>query len=463
MSKQPTGLLAEYVHNLQWDALPAEVVESAKLRVLDYLASAMAGYRLNRTFSETVTRMYRDMGGAEESRVLFSDLRLPAPNAAFLNAAYGHGADIDDGHRAAQGHPGIVVIPAAFALAEAERRNGKDVILSIVAGYDVFVRLASAVNPAHFNRGFHSTGTVGTVAAGAAAAKVLKLDFNGVRNAISLAAVQAAGVHEISESAQASKPLSPAKAAYGGVLAARMASLGIEGPREALEGSKGFIKAFTDKFDFEVLQNKLGQRFDITGCYVKLYPACRHCHGAIDAAIRLREAGDARLDSIDKIKVFIYPAAIKIVGSIFEPASADEAKFSLPYAVATALHNGSFTLADLDVAHSFHSSIRELVRKVEIVGDPALENRAAKLRGSRVQLLFNDGTSKEIAVTLPKGDPEVPVIKADVENKLRLCAQGLIPTDRQEALISTVWELEKMPAVDRLLTFCTSFDEVYVK
>ncbi len=253
MSKQPTQLLAEYVSNLQWQALPPEVVESAKLRVLDYLASAMAGYRLNRTFSDTVTGMYRDMGGVKESRVLFSDLQLPAPNAAFLNAAYGHGADIDDGHRTANGHPGIVVIPAALALAEAHHMSGKDVILAVVAGYDVFVRLASAVNPAHFARGFHSTGTVGTIAAAAAAAKVLRLDFEGVRNSISLGAVQAAGVHEISESAQASKPLSPAKAAYGGVLSGRMARLGIEGPLEALEGTKGFLKAFTDKFDFEIL------------------------------------------------------------------------------------------------------------------------------------------------------------------------------------------------------------------
>jgi len=124
MSKQPTELLAEYVHNLQWQALPPEVVESAKLRVLDYLASAMAGYRLNRTFSDTVTRMYRDMGGTEESRVLFSDLQLPAPNAAFLNAAYGHGADIDDGERVEHlsltvaSHPGHVSSGGALMVSE---------------------------------------------------------------------------------------------------------------------------------------------------------------------------------------------------------------------------------------------------------------------------------------------------------------------------------------------------------
>jgi 2-methylcitrate dehydratase PrpD len=463
MSNRPTDLLAEYVYNLQWETLPLEVVEAAKLRILDYLASAMAGYRLNRRFSELVTRLYQDMGGSRESRVLFSDLQLPAPNAAFLNAAYGHGADIDDGHRTAQGHPGIVVIPAALALAETERISGKDLILCVVAGYDIFVRFSSAMNPSHFNRGFHSSGTIGTIAAAGAAAKALQLDLNGVRNAIRLAAVQAGGIHEISESAQASKPLSPAKAAYGGVLAGRMAQLGIEGPYEALEGSKGFIKAFTDAFDWEVLANDLGRKFAITTCYVKLYPACRHSHGSIDAAIRLREANGVRLESIDKVKVHIYPAAIKIVGSIFEPVSQDEAKFSLPYAVATALLKGRFTLSDLDVAHGFDSQTRELVKKIEIVSDPALENRAANLRGARVQLLLKDGTNKEVAVTLPKGDPEFPVTKEDVENKLRLCAEGLVPADRQEALISAVWELDNTSVASRLLTFCASFDEVYAK
>ena len=261
-------------------------------------------------------------------------------------------------------------------------------------------------------------------------------------------------MHEVSESAQASKPLSPAKAAYGGVLAGRMAQLGIEGPHEALEGNKGFIKAFTDAFDFNIVANELGRRFAITTCYVKLYPACRHNHGAIDAAIRLHESLGARVDAINKIKIHIYPAAIKIVGSIFEPASADEAKFSLPYTVATALLKGRFNLSDLDVRHGFDPRTQELIRKIEIVSDPSLENRAANVRGGKVELLLKDGTSKEAAVKLPKGDPEVAVTKEDVENKLRSSAEGLVPADRQQALIRAVWELEKLPEASSLLSFC---------
>jgi len=457
---QPTELITEYVYNLQWQDLPREVVESAKLRVLDYLASAMAGYKLNHTFSETITKMFGEMGGKKESGVLFSDLQLPAPNAAFLNAAYGHGADIDDGHRTAQGHPGIVVIPAALALGEAEKITGKDLIVSIVAGYDIFVRLATAVNPSHFNRGFHSTGTVGTIAAGGAAAKALKLDKNAVRNALSLAAMQTGGLHEVSESGQSSKPMSPAKAASGGVLSARLAQLGIEGPQLPLEGEKGFLRAFTDKFDFEVLKKDLGHKFAITTCYAKLYPACRHTHGALDAAVSLNKIIAGSFEQIAKVKIYTYPAAITITGSIFEPASKDEAKFSLPYAVAIGLLKGKFGLEHLEVGRSFDSKVRELVRKIEIVSDPAMEDRTANIRGAKVQVLFQDGSSKEVAVKLPKGDPEVPVSQGDIENKLKLCAEGLIPADRQQALIEAVWGLEKMTELSTLLTLCDSSSEL---
>jgi 2-methylcitrate dehydratase PrpD len=282
----------------------------------------------------------------------------------------------------------------------------------------------------------------------------LKLDKKAVHNALSLAAIQAGGIHEISESGQSSKPMSPAKAASGGVLAARLAQSGVEGPLLPLEGEKGFLKAFTDKFDFEVLQKDLGRSFAITTCYAKLYPACRHTHGAIDAAISLNKILDRSVEQIAKVKIYTYSAAIKITGSIFAPVSKDEAKFSLPYAVATGLLKGKFGLEHLEVGRSFDSKVRELVSKIEIITDPTMEDRAANIRGAKVQVLLQDGSSKEVVVKLPKGDPEVPVSQGDIENKLRLCSEGLIPADRQQALIEAVWELEKMPELSLLLTLC---------
>ena len=451
MEKRPTDLLAHYVHELRFEDLPGEVVEAAKLFLLDYLASAMAGYKINPIFNKAIWTVVGGMGGKKESRVFFQGARLPAPHAAMLNAAYGHGADMDDGNRTAQGHPGVCVIPVALSLAETNRISGRDVIVAIVAGYDLFVRLATALNPSHFSRGFHTTGTVGTIAASGAAAKVLKLPMEKVHNTLSLAALQSAGLLEVAESGQMAKPFHPAKAAFNAILAARLAQAGAEGPREPLEGRKGFFKAFADEVHPEILQKDLGKAFMISSCYVKLYPACRHTHGAIDAALELRRGGLPSLNQLEKVKIHIYQAAINLTGSIREPKSADEAKFSLAYTVATALTKGHFTLKDLDVAKSFDRQTREMVSRIEIIGDPRLENREANIRGTRVEIVLKDGTARQVEVKLPKGDPEVPVTDEDMESKLRFCAEDVFSEVRQQAILRTVKKLEHLNSVSRLM------------
>ena len=451
MDKQPTDLLTNYVHRLRFEDLPGEVVESAKLVLLDYLASAMAGYKVNRIFNEALWGVVGDMGGKKESRVLFQGARLPAPHAAMMNAAYGHGADLDDGHRTAQGHPGVGTIPVALALAEANGLSGGDVIVAIVAGYDIFVRMATALNPSHLSRGFHTTGTIGTIAAAGAAAKALKLPLAGVRNALSLAALQAAGLLEVAESGQMAKPFHPAKAAFNAILAARLAEKGAEGPRLPLEGRKGFIKAFADQADLDVLGQDLGKKFRISSCYVKLYPACRHTHGAIDAALKLKQGGLFSPNALKAVKVHIYPAAINLTGSIYKPKNVDEAKFSLAYTVATALTKGHFTLKDLDAAKGLDKETRGVISKLEIISDQKLENRVANLRGARVELVLKNGTTLREEVRLPKGDPEVPVTDEDMENKLRFCAEDVLPEARQQAILKTVKKLDRLEKVSGLM------------
>lgn len=450
MDMRPTDLLSDYIHRLRYEQLPGNVVESAKLFLLDYLASAMAGYKINRIFNDALWNVVGGMGGKKESRVFFRDAKLPAPNAALLNAATGHGADMDDGNRTAQGHPGVAVIPVALALTEAHRLTGRDAIAAIVTGYDIFVRLATAMNPSHLSRGFHTTGTVGTVAAGGAAAKALGLERDKVSNALSFAALQAAGLLEVAESGQMAKPLHPAKAAFNGILAARLAEAGAEGPREPLEGRKGFLKAFTDHVDTDILLKGLGRDFRISACYVKLYPACRHTHAAIDAASTLRGSGLPSPSALEKIKVHVYPAAINLTGSIYTPKNEDEAKFSLAYTVATALTRGNFTLRDLDVAKSFDRQTRALVSKIEIISDPLLESRADNIRGARVELVMKNGTTRQVEVKLPRGEPEVPVTFEDIEAKMASCADTVFPEARLKAIAGTVKRLDGLKNISSL-------------
>jgi 2-methylcitrate dehydratase PrpD len=304
-------------------------------------------------------------------------------------------------------------------------------------------------------RGFHTTGTVGTIAAAGAAAKALSLPPGQVRHALSLAALQASGLLEVAESGQMAKPFHPAKAAFNAILAARMAQAGAEGPREPLEGKKGFIRAYADQADLDHLRKGLGKEFRITSCYIKLYPACRHTHGAIDAALRLRQAGGFSLNTLRAVKVHIYPAAINLTGAIFKPRNEDEAKFSLPYTVATALTKGRFQLKDLDAKKGMDRETRGVIAKLEIVSDPQLENRAANLRGARVELVLKDGTPLREEVRLPKGDPEVPATAEDMAQKLAFCAEGLFPAARQRAILDQVERLDRLETVGSLLKLIT--------
>lgn len=444
-------VLAEYSANLCYEQLPKEVVDYTKLLILDLLASAVAGRKVNGVFNDIVVKVIGSMGGVEESSILFGDKKLPSSNAAFINAVYGHGADLDDGHRTAQGHPGVSVIPAVLALAEAEKSSIKDIITAIVVGYDVYVRLSNAVMPSHFLRGFHGTGTVGAVAAGAAAARVLKLDEDGTKKAISLATVQASGLFEVSESGQMTKPINPANAVRTGIISALLAREGSDAPKEPLEGRKGFFKAFADKINENAITCDLGKRFMITTCYIKMYPACRHVHGLVDAAVRHHKSGLPSIDEIDRICLHIYPAAIKVTGNIFEPRNEDEAKFSMTYATATGLVTGNYTLQDLKMASNMNHKTRELIKKMQIISNPTLENREKNIRGAKVEICLKNGNKITEEVTLPKGDPEVPLEDGDMRNKVRLCCDGIYDEAHQQKIYDIVMELEKLDDIENLI------------
>ncbi len=226
----------------------------------------------------------------------------------------------------------------------------------------------------------------------------------GVRNAISLAAVQAAGVHEVSESAQASKPLSPAKAAYGGVLSGRMARLGHRRASRSPGGKQGIPQGLHRQVRFR--GSAEGTRAEV-----------RHHHVLFEVVSRLpplpRRYRRRRFVCTKPVMRGWRRSTRSRFTSTRTPsrssaASSNPIRRTVPNSVCpTASPPGCATAAtrldSLDVARSFDSGIRELVRKIEIVSDPALENRAANLRGARVQLLFKDGTSKEAAVTLAQG------------------------------------------------------------
>lgn len=412
--------LAEHLFRIQ--SLSEEDSQQIRKLLIDFFASAYAGFKQNSEFNANVGRVIFAQGGTEESTVLFSSQKVPARTAAFLNSLYGHGAELDDGNRKAMGHVGVHVIPAVLALSEAENKTQDEIMLAIAVGYEAYIRISSSVQPGMVNRSFHSTGMAGGIACASACSKLLGLSAEEMESAMSLASTMSSGLLTYSESRQMMKPLNPAKAAETGVFAARLAQSGVKGPLNFLEGPHGWFRAVTDAANEELITKKYDHLL-IHECYFKLYPSCRHTHCGIEAAIHIH--GKIDPSKIQKVNVHIYPNAIQLAGQIKYPADADETKFSIHYTLAIALLYGEYGV-DYMNPPKMPPQVREMIEKIELIPDMDMENRDKGIRGTRINVELADGSIVNDTVLIPKGDPEKPLTFDDLVAKFKICSKNLL-------------------------------------
>lgn len=411
-----TSRLAADLFSIQ--TLSARDIEQLHKLIIDFFAATYAGYKQNRIFNAAVEKVIYPQGGTEESYVFLQSQKYPASKAAFMNSIYGHGAELDDGNKKAAGHAGVHLIPAVFALADKLGSSNEDVLIALASGYEAYICISSAAQPGLVQRGFHSTGVAGTLACAAACARLYHLDAQGIEDAIALATTMSGGLLSYGDSRPAIKPLNPGKAAENGLLAAMFANEGIRGPVEALEGPNGWFHAVTDSFDETCLLPS--NHLLIHDCYFKLYPSCRHTHCGIDAAVTLHKVVDA--EEIKAVNVFIYPNAIKLAG-IKKPKDQDETKFSIQYTMACALLNGSYGIADMDPP-DLSDRVVKLIEKIHLIPDSTMEDRSKGIRGTRVEVVKINEEILEETVLVPKGDPENPLTRENILDKLKTCALG---------------------------------------
>lgn len=409
-----------------------EDIEQLKLLIIDFAAASLAGYIQNVGFSRPLEQVMLFQEGNEESTVLFQQKKYPARVAAFMNSIYGHGAELDDGNKKAAGHAGVHLIPAVFALAEKLGSSNEDVFTALATGYEAYIRISSAAMPGMVKRGFHSTGMAGTLACAAACARLYHLDSQGIEDAIALATTMTGGLLSYGDSRPAIKPLNPAKAAENGLFAAMLANEGIQGPKEALEGPNGWFHAVTDEVKEEYLSGS--DHLLLHDCYFKLYPSCRHTHCGIDAAISLHDK--INIDTLKEVNVYIYPNAIKLAG-LKIPKNQDETKFSIQYTLACALMNGQYGVADMDVS-AISPEILSLINKINLIPDESMENREKGIRGTRVELVTDDGKHIKKTVLVPRGDPENPLTREEIVQKLHICAMGQVNDTKLDLFVNAV-------------------------
>ena len=397
-----TKKFADFIVNVNYNDLPDEVTEKAKLCFLDFLGVTLRGSKTKSAIAvNTIIKKDSESTviGHEKSTVL---------DSALANGVAAHSLDLDDGSRMAQIHPGVCVIPAALSICEANNKNGKELISSIVAGYEIAISLGILVNPEHRNRGFHSTGTCGTFGAAAAACKALNLDKTQIVNALGLAGTQASGLLESDHIGSMGKHLHAGKAAQSGVLSALLAREGFTGASTIIEGKEGFLSAMA-KSNVEKKQVEIGN-FHILNVYFKKYPVCRHLHSTIDAALNIINNNDLKAENIKKITVKTYRIAANHEN--YNPETVEALRQSLPLSLAIALKNRGLSLDNLEI----NGDIAEISRKIVIECSENLDDLYPHKRSSEVTIQTDD-QSYYNRVDLPKGEPENQFTKYELLNK----------------------------------------------
>ena len=327
-----TRALAARAGALCYDELPAPVRQTARQCVLDYLGVAIAGAQdpLVRILLDEMT----EAGGSPQSSIIGHDARLPALSAALVNGAASHALDYDDVNMAMPGHPSVAILPGLLALAELEGSSGREVITAFVAGYETACRIGAALQPGHYNLGFHSTSTVGSFGAAAACARLLGLDAEATAMALGIAGTQAAGLK--SQFGTMCKPFHAGKAAQNGLLATRLAQRGFSSRTDIVECVQGFALTHGPDFAPEAALATPGAGFHFLANLFKYHAACYFTHAPIECARRLREEHRLTGNMIAGITVRI-DASCDRVCNIPVPADGLQSKFSLRQTVAMAL------------------------------------------------------------------------------------------------------------------------------
>jgi 2-methylcitrate dehydratase PrpD len=327
-----TRVLAWKASALGYNELPAPVRELARQCILDYLGVALAGA------GDPLVRILLDeiaeAGGSPQAGIIGHSARLPALSAALINGAAAHALDYDDVHMAMPGHPSVAILPGLLALAELKRSPGREVITAFVAGYETACRIGAALQPGHYNLGFHSTSTVGSFGAAAACARLLGLDAEMTAMALGIAGTQAAGLK--SQFGTMCKPFHAGKAAQNGFLAARLAARGFSSRTDIVECVQGFALTHGPDFVPEASLATPEAGFHLLANLFKYHAACYFTHAPIECARRLRDEHRLTADMITGITLRL-DASCDRVCNIPVPVDGLQSKFSVRQTVAMAL------------------------------------------------------------------------------------------------------------------------------
>jgi len=445
--------LSDYVGRLSFEDIPPESIKKAKYRILDTIAVGMAGFRTD--WARRVFEYARDWGGNPESTVMMFGEKTNAENAALVNGTMAHSLDYDDD--LAGCHVGCVVVPAALAMAERMGRSGKEVIISVIAGYDVTVLISRMLNSRIlYQRGFHPTSVCGVFGSCVTAGRLLGLDVDKMVMGLGIAGSFVSGSMEYLADGSWTKRLQPGKAAKDGIAAVLLAERGYVGPKSVFEGNNGVLKAYTGEAFNERYLDGLGRDFEVNNAITKRYPVCSCNTAPIEATLKIISTHQLRPTDIKTIEVRTTEVCIGLVGEPIDekrnPQTVLEAQLSLPYCVAVACIDRGFTFRQIEEDRLHDRQVLDLAQRIRVLPDPSFDISVhPRPQPAIVTLETDTGDIFTERVDFPKGDSRNPLSESELLEKLENCAGGLIDSARTRRIAETIFGLEKIQHISSLM------------
>lgn len=455
--KDASYAFAGNIVKTDFSQLPPRAVDAAKKSILDTLG-VMTGASGTIPALKGIVALAKEMGGSQEATIIGFGTKVPAMMAAFCNGAMAHCLDYDDIEYESVYHPSSAIVPSGFALSGRGRPvDGKEFITAIALGQDLGIRMALAI-PAQRKPPWHRTVVLSTFAAAATAAKILRLDEERIVDSLGIALCQAAGSLEmrwaVGTDLGGMYSAFPAKA---GVLSALLAEKGVGGIKSSFDGKAGFFNLYFDgKCDREKLLSGLGKNFMGSETALKPWPACAATNTYVLGTLNLMKEKQILPEDIEEITIYVgdyAQANCEPLVARRRPASASDAKFSLPYSVAVAALKGNLTIDDFRQEALANPEILEMTERVKPEYD-AKFNISKGIPPGAVRLRIKHGETFYIEESLPYGHPENPLSWDQIKVKATDCfAHALrpIPGDRVEKVIAVCENLEQVSNVAEIV------------
>jgi 2-methylcitrate dehydratase PrpD len=460
MAESPslTAYVADFITTTRPSSIPADVMRLGKRSILDGIGLALAG---NAAESGRIVRTYLKTLGVPTDTgctVIGTNLKVPARFAAFANGIAMHADDYDDTQLAVARdrvyglltHPTAPALPPVLALGELGNRSGLDVLTAYQVAVEVETKISEAINPRHYDHGFHSTATIGAIAAAAGAAKLLRLNTEQTQRALGIGASQSAGLRE--NFGTMTKPFHPGRSAESGVVAAEFAKLGWTATPIVLEAGRGFFQAAGGGYDRAAIEAKLGKpwTFASPGVSIKPHPSGSLTHPGMGLMLDLIRKHDIRPGEVVKVKVGTnrhMPNAL----IHHRPTNELQAKFSMEFCMAILLLERKAGLAEFTDEVVNRPDVRRMIEKVDFGVHPEAEAAGYEKMTTIIEIELADGRRIGGRADFGKGSPANPMSDEELAGKFRECAAwGKLPKPAADKVVDKVFNLDKLKSVREL-------------